>query len=303
MRRIAFMNQKGGVGKTTTVANLSAALAERGRRVLAVDVDPQANLTTHLDQDVGEDGPTVYEALTGRAPVADAVYETSTPGLFLLPSSIDLSGAEIELVQEMGRETLLREALEEYFRGLPEEDRFDFLLIDCPPSLGLLGLNALTTAEEVMIPIQTQFFAMKGMSKLIEVIELVKRRLRPSLELKAIIPSMADLRTNLTAEVIGEIRRYFGKKVTRTMIRVNVTLAEAPSHGKTILQYAGNSRGAEDYRRLAREILGELSPEDEEELDLQAARVSRDTMSFDDLSPIGGPVDTGEPASREGSGE
>jgi len=296
MRRIAFMNQKGGVGKTTTVANLAAALAERGRRVLAVDIDPQANLTTHMDQGVEVEGPTVYEVLTGRAEVKDAILTTSTPGLSLLPSSIDLSGAEIELVQEMGRETLLREALEEYFRGLPEAERFEFLLIDCPPSLGLLGLNALTTAEEVMIPIQTQFFAMKGMSKLLEVIALVKRRLRPTLELTAIIPSMADLRTNLTAEVIGEIRRYFGEKVTRTMIRVNVRLAEAPSHGKTVLQYDSHARGAEDYRRLAREILGELTAEDRAELDLQASRVSRETMSFDDLSPIGEQEGTGEPA-------
>jgi chromosome partitioning protein len=262
MRRIAFMNQKGGVGKTTTAVNLGAAFAERGRRVLAVDVDPQANLSAHLDFEGDGSRPTVYEVLTGRARVRDAVLDTSTPGLKLLPSSIDLSGAEIELVQEMGRETLLRSALDEYFRELPPEELPDFLLIDCPPSLGLLSLNALTTALEVMIPIQTQYFALRGIGKLLEVVTLVKRRLRPPLEISLIIPSIADLRTNLTGEILAEIRRHFGNRVARTLVRTNVKLAEAPSHGRTIFEYDNSSRGAQDYRRLAREILGELTPED-----------------------------------------
>lgn len=270
MRRIAFMNQKGGVGKTTTVANLGAALAELGRRVLVVDIDPQANLTTHLDQEIADDGPTIYEVLTGRATARDAIRETTTEGLRLLPSSIDLSGAEIELVQEMGRETILKGALEQYVREVAPEISFDFVLVDCPPSLGLLSLNALTTVTEVMIPIQTQFFALRGMSKLLEVVTLVRNRLNPELTITAIIPSIADLRTRLTGEVVAEIRRYFGSKVTRTIIRTNIRLAEAPSFGQSIFQYDRSARGAADFRRLAREIVGEL-PADEPDLEIGRA--------------------------------
>lgn len=278
MRRIAFMNQKGGVGKTTTVANLGAAFAELGRRVLVVDIDPQANLTTHLDDGLPEGGPTIYEVLTGRASVRETILETSAKNLWLLPSTIDLSGAEIELVQEMGREKILKGALEEYFSSLPEAERFQFVLVDCPPSLGLLSINALTSVTEVMIPIQTQFFALRGMSKLMDVIKLIQRRLNPELEITAIIPSLADLRTNLTAEVVQEIRSYFGPKVTRTLIRMNVRLAEAPSYGKTILQYDHSCRGARDFLRLAKEMLGQL-PESEEDID--PGRPVR----FEDLPP------------------
>jgi chromosome partitioning protein len=283
MRRIAFMNQKGGVGKTTTVANLGAAFAERGFRVLVVDNDPQANLTTHLDPNVEEPSPTIYEVLTGRATATEAIYETSQPGLFLLPSSIDLSGAEIELVQEMGRETLLKNAIDAHVLSVADEDRYDFILVDCPPSLGLLSLNALTTVTEVMIPIQTQYFAMRGMSRLLEVVDLVRKRLNPMLRLSAIIPSIADLRTKLTAEVLGEIRSYFKEKVCRTMVRVNVRLAEAPSHGKSILEYDAGSNGAKDYRRLARELLGVLTEEDIEDIEWFELRLCGEPVDFDDL--------------------
>ncbi len=303
MRRIAFMNQKGGVGKTTTVANLGAAFAERGFKVLVVDNDPQANLTTHLDPSIDEPEPTIYEVLTSRATATEAIYETGRPGLFLLPSGIDLSGAEIELVQEMGRETLLRRAIEEHLAELSEEALYDFLLIDCPPSLGLLSLNALTTATEVMIPIQTQFFAMRGMSKLIEVVELVKRRLNPLLRLSAIIPSIADLRTKLTAEVLSEIKSYFKEKVTRTMIRVNVRLAEAPSHGKSILEYDNSSNGARDYRRLARELLGALTPEDVEDLAMFEAKLCGEPLEFDDLPPAVASGTPGEERDPPGQAE
>jgi chromosome partitioning protein len=278
MRRIAIMNQKGGVGKTTTVANLGAALAELGCRVLVIDIDPQANLTTHLDQGSEPEGPTIYEVLTGRARVADAVVSTGAKNLWLLPSTIDLSGAEIELVQEMGRERILKGALDEYFAELPPDEGYDFVLVDCPPSLGLLSLNALTSVTEIMIPIQTQFFALRGMSKLIDVIRRIQKRLNPEIEISAIIPSIADLRTNLTAEVVQEIRSYFGPKVTRTLIRSNVRLAEAPSYGKSILQYDHSSRGARDFLRLARELLGRLS---EDEPDIDPGRPVR----FDDLPP------------------
>ncbi len=283
MRRIAFMNQKGGVGKTTTVANLGAAFAERGFKVLVVDNDPQANLTTHLDPSIEEPTPTIYDVLTGQVTASEAIYETSQPGLSLLPSGIDLSGAEIELVQEMGRETLLKRAIDEHVLRLPDEDRYDFILIDCPPSLGLLSLNALTTVTEVMIPIQTQYFAMRGMSKLLEVVELVKKRLNPMLRLSAIIPSIADLRTKLTAEVLSEIRSYFKDKVCRTMIRVNVRLAEAPSHGKSILEYDKSSNGAKDYRRLARELLGALTEDDLEDIEWFELRLCGEPIEFDDL--------------------
>jgi chromosome partitioning protein len=237
--------------------------------------------------------------LTNRATATEAIYETSQPGLFLLPSSIDLSGAEIELVQEMGRETLLRRAIDEHLAGLPEEEQYDFILIDCPPSLGLLSLNALTTVTEVMIPIQTQFFAMRGMSKLLEVVELVKRRLNPALRLSAIIPSIADLRTRLTAEVMGEIKTYFSEKVTRTMVRVNVRLAEAPSHGKSILQYDNSSNGAKDYRRLARELLGLLTPEDLEDLLWFEAKLCGEPVEFDDLPPAVAATDPVTPVTPE----
>jgi len=262
MRRIAFMNQKGGVGKTTTVANLGAALAERGLRVLAVDIDPQANLTTHLDDGLDLEGPTIFEVLLGEAPVAEAVLTTTTERLDLLPSTLDLAGVEMKLVQAMGRETILKAALEEFFAGLAPEKSYDFLLIDCPPSLGILSVNALTVADEVMVPIQTHFFALRGVSMLLEVVDLVKRKLKPELEITAVIPCIADLRTNLTGEVVEEIKGYFGDRTTKTIVRTNIRLAEAPSHGKTILQYAPDSHGAEDYRSLAEEIAGE-TPEEE----------------------------------------
>ena len=298
MRRIAFMNQKGGVGKTTTVANLGAALAELGRRVLVVDIDPQANLTTHLDRDlILDEGATVYEVLTGKTSPAEAIRQTSTENLLLLPATIDLSGAEIELVAEFGRDTLLKESLARHFAELPEGERPEFVLIDCPPSLGILSLNALTTATEVMIPIQTQFFALRGMSKLMEVIDLVKRRLNPELEVTAIIPSIADFRTRLTHEVMHEIREYFGEKTTKTVIRMNIRLAEAPSHGMTIFEYDRSARGAADFLDLAREILTEDAPVPEE-----AAPVPEETippLRFDDL-PRALPITADKPSGNSG---
>lgn len=251
MRRIAFMNQKGGVGKTTCAVNVGAALAQSGRRILLVDMDPQANLSLHFGVEIHSLEHTIYTVLNGASQLEDAVLREVVPGVSLIPSNIDLSGAEVELVGVVGRESILRDCLEPFLK----REFFDFVLVDCPPSLGLLSLNALTAVREVYIPLQTEYFALQGMTRLLEVVDLIRSRLNSSLEVTTIIPTLFDMRTNLSHEVLGEIRRYFGKKVTRTVIRTNVRLAEAPSHGKTILDYAPDSHGAEDFRALGREVV------------------------------------------------
>lgn len=245
------MNQKGGVGKTTCTVNLGAALAEAGQRVLLVDMDPQANTSLHLDIDIHTIEMSVYSVLSGETTVGEAVLPDVRERLWVLPANIDLSGAEIELVNAVGRESILRDAL----RPFLAEERFDFVLVDCPPSLGLLSLNALTAVKEVAIPLQTEYFALQGMTRLLEVVKLIRKRLNRSLAVSVIIATMFDTRTNLSHEVLGEIREYFGERVCETVVRTNVTLAEAPSHGQTILEYATQSRGAEDFRNLAREWL------------------------------------------------
>src|SRR5882672_2458058 len=253
MRSIAFMNQKGGVGKTTCAVNLAAALAEQGHRVLLVDIDPQGNSSIHLGIEVHELPRSIYHVLTGASTVREAVLLDRRPHLSVLPSNIDLSGAEVELVNAVGRETILRDALDSYLVESP----FDFVLIDCPPSLGLLSLNALTAAREVIIPLQTEFFALQGMVKLMEVVQLIRRRLNHPLEIAGVLPTLYDGRTNLGQEVVAEIRRFFGDKVFKTAIRKNVKLAEAPGHGKTIFEYANDSMGSSDFRDLAREVLAQ----------------------------------------------
>lgn len=260
MRRIALINQKGGVGKTTTAANLGAALARSGRRVVLIDLDPQANLTVHLGADVKPDEPTVYDILSGRAGFGDALRTTGTPGLFLVPSHLDLSGAEMELAAQFGRETLLKSAFEDWLASGGEEaldGELDYLLIDCPPSLGLLSINGLTTTTEVFLAVQTEFFALQGMSKLVEVIELVKRRLHPELELTGIVPCLYDNRLRLAREVLGELRNYFPTQVFKTAIGMNVKLAEAPGFGQSIFEYAPKSVGARDYTDLADEVIAQ----------------------------------------------
>ncbi len=260
MRVIAFLNQKGGVGKTTTVVNLGAALAEKGRRVIVVDLDPQANLSVHLGLEVEDGAPSTYRMLLGEIPFAEAVRGTSTPGLAAVATDLDLSGAELELANQFGRETLLREALTQWreeHRGQRGAEPADYVLLDCPPSLGLLSINALAAADEIFICVQTEFFAMRGLSKLVEIVELVQKRLHPELKIGGIVPCLYDNRLKLAREVLGEVKGYFPGLVFPRGIGINVKLAEAPSHGATILEYAPESAGARDYRLLADEVLAQ----------------------------------------------
>ena len=257
MRSIALMNQKGGVGKTTCAVNLGAALAREGKRVLLLDLDPQANLSLHLNVDVHSLERSTYTVLCGQSGLRESIIADIRERIWLLPSNIDLSGAEVELVGAVGRETILRDRL----RPFIAEEAFDYVFVDCPPSLGLLSLNALTSVEEVLIPLQTEYFALQGMSRLMEVVDLIRDRLNPSLSVSGIIATMYDPRTNLSREVVEEIRKFFGSKVYQSIVRTNVRLAEAPSHGKTIFEYAPDSRGAEDFKALAREVLNHARAE------------------------------------------
>ncbi|MHC5209496.1 MAG: ParA family protein [Planctomycetota bacterium] len=262
MRRIAVINQKGGVGKTTTTVNLGAALALLGQRVLICDLDPQCNLTVHLDVDPAGGEPSVYELLHGKAGLADVVRPTRQAGLEMVAASVDLAGIELELVNTVGRETVLRDVIEATSAG--DGRRWDYVLMDCPPSLGLLALNALVACDEVFVPLQAEFFALQGLGKLLEVVDLVHRRLNPGLRISGMVSCRHDSSTNLGRQVLADIEKHFGDVLLRTVIRRNVKLAEAPSHGKTIFEYDPESRGAADYMTLAREVLGvDTAPPDE----------------------------------------
>lgn len=251
MHVVAVINQKGGVGKTTTTVNLGAALARLGRRVLLLDLDPQANLSLHLDRRPELEEASMTHLLVEDRPLAGLIRTTTTAGMFVVPADTSLGGVEQVLANRIGRETILREA----FEGHKTEPQFDYVLIDCPPSLGVLSANALCAAREVLIPMQTEYCSLQGMAKLTEVIQLVKRRLNPEIEICCVLPCMVDLRTRLTTEVLDNIRTYFGDRLARHLIRNNVKLAEAPSFGATIFEHAPDSNGAADYWKFGREFL------------------------------------------------
>ncbi len=259
-RIVAVANQKGGVGKTTSAVNLGAALAEAGSRVLVLDLDPQGNASTALgvDHRLGVVG--TYEVLIDGTPVADAVYACpDLEGVAVMPATIDLAGAEIELVSTVAREYRLQRALETYIEA--SEDPPDVVFIDCPPSLGLLTLNALVAAGEILIPIQCEYYALEGLGQLLKTVELVRAHLNPQVEVSAILLTMSDARTRLSAQVAEEVRAHFGDAVLTTAIPRAVRLSEAPSYGQTALTYDPSSVGAEAYRMAAREFM-ERTPVD-----------------------------------------
>ena len=249
MRSIALLNQKGGVGKTTTTANLGACLVMLGKKVLLIDIDPQANLSVHLGVDIYGLKYSIYNLITGECRPEDVIIHTNIQGLDIIPANIDLSGAEIELVGVVGRETVLKEYLGNSL------EHYDYVLFDCPPSLGLLTINVLTLVRELFIPVQTEYFALRGVSKLLDTYEVVRKRLNHNLEITGIILCMFSSRTRLSKEVVEKVREHFEDKVFNTLIRKNVKLSESPSHGKTIVTYAPGSHGYDDYMSLAQEVV------------------------------------------------
>ena len=246
---IAVANQKGGVGKTTTAVNLAACLAKEGRKVLLIDSDPQGNATSGLGFDKRDVKKCIYDALINEVPMADTLKHTAYENLDVIPATIQLAGAEIELVSLMTREGRLKNALERI------KHDYDYVIIDCPPSLGLLTINALTAASSVMIPVQCEFYALEGITMLMNTIQLVQRNLNPALKLEGVVMTMFDSRTNLAQDVVEEVKKYFKTKMYKTIVPRNVRLSEAPSHGMPVIDYDSKSKGAQVYMELAQEVI------------------------------------------------
>ena len=248
-RIIAVANQKGGVGKSTTAINLSACLAEKGKKVLAVDMDPQGNLTSGLGVDKDSVEKSIYELIIGEVDIKEVINKEVLENLDIIPTSIDLSAAEIELIGVDDKEYILRNAIDQV------KDQYDFVIIDCPPSLSMLTINAMTTADSVIVPIQCEYYALEGLSQLIHTVELVKERLNPILKIEGVVFTMYDARTNLSLQVVENVKDNLQQNIYKTIIPRNIRLAEAPSYGLPINKYDPKSTGAESYMRLADEVI------------------------------------------------
>lgn len=248
-RIIAVANQKGGVGKTTTTINLSACLAEQGQKVLVIDVDPQGNTTSGLGIDKNNTENTVYELMLGEASIDDCIYKSVMDDLDVIPSNVNLAGAEIDLIDIDDREYILKKIVNSL------KEKYDFILLDCPPSLSMLTVNAMTVANTVLVPIQCEYYALEGLSQLIRTINLVKQKLNPELEIEGVVFTMYDARTNLSLQVVENVKANLKQTVYKTIIPRNIRLAEAPSHGLPINLYDPKSAGAESYRLLAEEVI------------------------------------------------
>lgn len=249
---LSFTNQKGGVGKTTSALNIGVFLATSGKKVLLVDLDPQANLSSGLGMKISDKNKTVYELLTEKNKPSESFYSTKIENLYIIPSSIELAGSEVELVGAMSRETILKKALSKL------TDSFDFIIIDSPPSLGLLAINALTAADKVIIPVQCEYYALEGLGQLLNTIKLVRKNLNPTLTIGGVVLTMYDSRTKLSKEVVEEVQKFFGDKVLKTIVPRNVKLSEAPSHGEPIRDYDPTSAGAKAYEKLTNELLKKI---------------------------------------------
>lgn len=249
LHTIAIINQKGGVGKSTTTVNLAAALGKQGRKVLIVDFDPQGNSTSGIGVDKEGLSQCIYDALLHDVPAENLIHDTMSERVFIIPATIQLAGAEIELVSAMARETRLKDLLE------PVKDEFDFIFIDCPPSLGLLTINALAAADSVLIPIQCEYYALEGVTKLLESMRMVKGRINKDLDTYGVLMTMYDSRTSLSNQVVEEVQNYFGDIAFKTCIPRSVKVSEAPSYGMPVIEYAPSNKGARAYMDLAKEVI------------------------------------------------